>query len=105
VSIGQARLSSTTSNIVAIKAGPGGVMNATNQPTELGANSTAKIDGTATAAVSYSLSTAASAVGQTAGPQSTVLSSGAVGSMLDSTARSSMGGALLFSVAFGAFML
>jgi hypothetical protein len=80
-------------------------MNAINQPIELGANSTAKIDGTATASVSYSLSTATSAVGQTAGPQSTVLSGGAVGSMLDITAATSMVGALLFSVAFGAFFL
>lgn len=105
VSIAQARLSSTASNIVAIEAGPHGVMNATNQPSELSANSTAKIDGTATASVSYSLSTAESAVGQTAGPQSTTLSGGAVGTMLDVTIGTSMIGALLLSVAFGAFLL
>jgi hypothetical protein len=105
VSIAQARLSSTASNIVAIEAGPHGVMNATNQSTELGANQTANIDGTATASVSYSLSTAASAVGQTAGPQSTILSSGAIVSMLDITAGMSLTSALLLSVACGAFLL
>jgi hypothetical protein len=105
LSIAQARLSSTTSNIVTIEAGPHGVMNATNQPTELGANQTAKIDGTATASVSYALSTASSAVGQTAGPQSTVLSSGAVVSVLDLTAGLSLASVLLLSVACGAFLL
>jgi hypothetical protein len=105
VSIAQARLSSTSSNIVAIEAGPHGVKNATNQSIELGANQTEKIDGTATASVSYSLSTAASAVGQTAGAQSTVLSSGAVVLVHEITARMFMAGALLVSVAFGAFLL
>jgi len=105
VSIAQARLSSTSSNVVAIEAGPHGVMNATDQPSELSANSTAKIDGTATASVSYALSTAASAVGQTAGPQSTVLSGGAAGSMLNVNAGMSITGALLLSIAFGAFLL
>lgn len=105
VSIAQARLSSTTSNVIAIEAGPHGVMNATDQPSELAANSTAKIDGTATASISYALSTASSAVGQTAGPQSTTLSGGARGSMLDITAGMSLAGALLFSITFSAFLL
>lgn len=105
VSIAQARLSSTTSNIVTIEAGPQGIMNATHQPSGLGANSTAKIDGMATASVTYSLSTAASAVGQTTGPQSTTLSGGAVGLMLDQAAGRSMAAALLLSVMFGAFLL
>jgi hypothetical protein len=105
VSIAQARLSSTVSNIVAIGAGPHGVMNATKQPIELSANQTANIDGTATASISYSVSTAASTVGQTAGPQSTVLSGGAAVSMLDVTGGISLVGALLVSVALGPFLL
>jgi hypothetical protein len=44
-------------------------------------------------------------VGQTAGPQSTVLSSGAVVSVLDLTAGLSLASVLLLSVACGAFLL
>ncbi|CAD0095255.1 unnamed protein product [Aureobasidium vineae] len=105
ISIAQARLSSTSSNIVAVEAGPHGVMNATHQPSGLAANQTEQVAKTATASVSFSLSTAASAVGQTSGPQSTVLSGVAAGSMLDVTAMMSLTSTLLLSVTFGAFLL
>ncbi|KAI4719386.1 acid protease [Aureobasidium sp. EXF-10727] len=105
ISIAQARLSSTASNIVAVEAGPHGVMNATHQASSLAANQTDPVTPTATASVSFSLSTAASAVGQTSGPQSTVLTGGAAGSMLDVTAVMSLASALLLSITFGAFLL
>ncbi|KAI5257190.1 acid protease [Aureobasidium subglaciale] len=107
VSIAQARLSATNSNIVAVEAGPHGILNATNQPAELSTNQTQRVAGTATASVSYSLSTATSAVGQTSGPQSTDISSGAISLMsgISTDGVMFLTGALLLSVAFGAFML
>ncbi|THW69157.1 acid protease [Aureobasidium pullulans] len=107
VSIAKARLSATASNIVAVEAGSHGLMIATDQYSELAANQTERVAGTATASVSYSLSTASEAVGQTAGPQSTDLSSAAGSSVLGVTTDGivSLAGALLISVAFGAFLL
>ncbi|KAI5201612.1 acid protease [Aureobasidium subglaciale] len=107
VSIAQARLSATNSNIVAVGAGPHGVMDATNQPPKLGINQTQRVAGTATASVSYSLTTAANAVGKTSGPQSTDISSGAISLLpcLSADSIMSLTGALLMSVTFGAFTL
>ncbi|CAD0088390.1 unnamed protein product [Aureobasidium mustum] len=105
ISVAQARLSSTTSNVVAVGAGPHGVMNAAKQPSQLGANQTLAVDGNATASVSMSLTTATNAVGQTSGPQSTVLSGGAAGQMADVTLGASLVSVLMLSITFGAFLL
>ncbi|KAH0372672.1 acid protease, partial [Aureobasidium melanogenum] len=105
ISVAQARFSSTTSNVVAVDAGPHGVMNAAKQPSALGANQTVSVDGNATASVSPSLTTATKAVGQTSGPESTVLSGGAAGQIAEVTFGASLAGALLLSITFGAFLL
>ncbi|KAH0372291.1 acid protease, partial [Aureobasidium melanogenum] len=105
ISVAQARLSSTTSNVVAVEAGPHGVMNAAKQPSALGANQTVSVDGNATASVSPSLATATNAVGQTSGPEPTVLSGGAAGHMADVTFGASLASALMLSITFAAFML
>ncbi|KAH0032343.1 acid protease, partial [Aureobasidium melanogenum] len=105
ISVAQARVSSTTSNVVAVEAGPLGVMNAAKQPNALGANQTVSVDGNATASVSPSLTTATKAVGQTSGPESTVLSGGAAGQMGDVTFGASLASALLLLITFGAFLL
>ncbi|KAH0154129.1 acid protease, partial [Aureobasidium melanogenum] len=103
--VAQARFSSTTSNVVAVDAGPHGVMNTAKQPSALGANQTVSVDGNATASVSPSLTTATKAVGQTSGPESTVLSGGAAGQIAEVTFGASLAGALLLSITFGAFLL
>lgn len=105
ISVAQARLSSTTSNVVAVEAGPDGIMIAAKQPSALGAKQTVPVDGNATASVSPSLTTATNTVGQTSGPQSTVLSGGAAGQMIDVTFRASLASALLLSITFGVFLL
>lgn len=105
ISIAQARLSSTTSNVVAVEAGPHGVMDAAKQPSALGANQTVSVDGNATASVSPSLATATSAVGQTSGPEPTILSGGAASQMAGVTFGASLARALMLSVTFAAFML
>lgn len=105
VSIAQANLSSTMSNIVAVEAGPHGVMKAAKQPSELSAVQTVSVNGSATASVSPSFTTATNTVGQTSGPQSTVLGSGAAGHMADVTFGAALASALMLSVTFAAFML
>ncbi|KAK6000372.1 hypothetical protein QM012_003618 [Aureobasidium pullulans] len=105
VSIAQTRFSTTSSNVVAIEAGPHGVMDAAKQPSALSANQTANVDGNATASVSPSFTTATSTVGQASGPQPTLLSSGAAGQMTGVTFGASLASALMLSVTFAAFLL
>lgn len=105
VSVAQTRFSSTTSNVVAIEAGPHGVMNAAKQPSVLSANQTATVDGNATASASFSFTTATKTVGQTSGPQPTELSSGAAGQMADVTFGASLASALMLAFTFAAFLL
>lgn len=105
ISVAQARLSSTTSNVIAVEAGPHGIMNVAKQPSALGANQTVPVGGNATASVSPSLATATNTVGQTSGPESTVLSGGAASQMVDVTIGASLASALMFSITFGALSL